>query len=145
MRHHLVVLHKRYLQRMATGRKRVECRLSSIRRIPFQAVDPGDLLWFKLPSGPICGIGVAGACHYHELSEPADLRQIIKPYRDIIQAESDFFLGAEAWSRYLSLIQLETFLAIQPMNVMKSDQRSWVVLEAGPRPMMRINSKSKSV
>lgn len=145
MRHHLVVLQRQYLQRMAVGRKRIECRLSSIRRSPFQAVNPGDLLWFKVPSGPICGIGVAGPCHYHELAAPSELQKIVEPYRGMIQADADFFNGAEVWSRYLSLIRLEAFLSIRPMIVSKSDQRSWVVLEECPRPMMRIGVNKKSI
>jgi len=143
MRHHVVVIRPPYLQLLLSGKKRVECRLSRIRRPPFQTVSPGDLLWFKRPSGPILAMARAGRCRFHTLHDPDDLARLTAPYAAAIRAEADFFDGAETWARFLSLIWIDQILGLQPMRVIKSDKRAWVVLDAPPRPGMTIGSATR--
>lgn len=45
-RYHLLVLDDEYIDKILDGRKAVDCRWSSVRRAPYEAVRPGDLLWF---------------------------------------------------------------------------------------------------
>ncbi|MBN2562739.1 MAG: ASCH domain-containing protein [Phycisphaerae bacterium] len=68
VQHHLVVLHERYLELLLSGKKRIECRFSSVKRAPFEAVANGDLLWLKVPSGPVQAIATAGDCLFRELA-----------------------------------------------------------------------------
>lgn len=137
-RHHLVVLHESYLRLMLSGRKRLECRLSSIRRPPFQGVSPGDLLWFKLPSGPIRAVACAGECLFRQIRQRSDLAEIVKQHGKEICAADGFFEGAANWARYVSLIRLDWVLGLGELRVFKSDQRAWVPLEDVPRPGMRV-------
>lgn len=137
MRHHLVVLHSGYLKLLVSGRKRIECRLSSVRRAPFRAVAPCDLLWLKVPSRPILAIASVGRCSFRELDR-GGLAGLEQEYRDEICAESGFFEEAERWARYCSLIWIRTVVAVRPLRFFKSDMRSWVVLDEVPRPGMRL-------
>jgi hypothetical protein len=140
-RHHLVVLHKRYLNALLAGVKRIECRLSAVKRSPYGAVAPGDLLWLKLPSRPVHAVARAGACRYRELHRACDLEELARRHADLIRAEPAFFAGAARWARFASLIWIETILAIRPLAVSKSDKRAWVVLDGAPRPGMRIGAE----
>lgn len=140
MRHHLVVLHEPYLRLMLAGRKRVECRLSSVRRAPFEAVKAGDLLWFKLPSGPIAALGCAGQQKFRRIAAPTDLMSLVKQHGSLICAADGFFESAMDWARYASFIWIDWVAALRPMRVVKSDQRAWVILKEPPRPGMRIES-----
>lgn len=141
-RHHLVVLRDEYLALLRSGRKQVECRLSTMRRAPFEVVAPGDLLWLKLPSRPVLAVATAGRCLFRELHRPSDLDGLVRRYGDLICAADGFFADAATWARYISLIWIETFVVMQPMPVHKSDQRAWVLLDQMPYPGMRLGRRS---
>ncbi len=138
MQHHLVIIRPRYLELLLAGKKRVECRLSKMRRAPYEAVHPGDLLWLKLPSGPVRAVAVAGHCRFDSLEAPGDLRALTDPHADLIRADPEFFRDAETWARYLSLIWIDRVMSIDPLRVNKSDPRSWVVLAGPPTPNMNV-------
>jgi len=138
MRHHLVVIKPHYLDLLLAGHKRIECRLSSVRKSPFEAVRPGDLLWLKLPSGPVTAVARAGPCRFRAITQPGELHRWLRPHRSAIRAESGFFQDAERWCRFVSLVWIKMVVKISPMPVYKSDQRSWVVLDESPRPQMRL-------
>lgn len=140
VRHHLVILHDSYLRLMLSGRKRIECRLSSIRRPPFESVAPGDLLWFKVPSGPVAAVGAAGQCRFQRLRGGSELDELLREHSNLICAADGFFKDAARWARYASLIWLDWVAAIGPMRVVKSDQRAWVPLSMPPFPGMRIDA-----
>lgn len=143
IRHHLVVLHEHYLEAMAAGRKRVECRLSSVMRPPFQAAAPGDLLWFKLPSRPIRALAVVGRCVFRKLERESDLSTLLESYASEICADDAFYDGASNWARYASLIWIESLVLLREMPICKSDQRAWVVLDRVPMPRIRIENKAR--
>jgi hypothetical protein len=138
MRHHLVVLHEHYLDLLLVGKKQIECRLSSARRPPFEAVARGDLLWLKLPSRPILGVASAGDCRFQRLGGRGDLAAVVQAHGDSICAVAGFFEEAAHWARFCSLIWIDTVVAIRPMTVHKSDMRAWVVLDQMPWPGMRV-------
>lgn len=141
MRHHLVVLRQEYLDSMLAGRKQIECRLSAIRRPPFQAVSPGDLMWLKLPSRPIHAVATADRCLFCELRTRTDLGTLLDEWSGQICAAAGFFEGASDWARYASLIWIQTVVVIRPMPIYKSDQRAWVVLDQMPFPNMRVGRR----
>ncbi len=143
-RHHLVVVHQCYLDGMLAGKKRVECRLSRLRKPPWQEVAPGDLLWLKPPSRPICALAVVGNCHYRTLDGDATLASVVAPFKQAIAVDDKFFHEAESWARFVSLIELKQVMALAPMRALKRDQRAWVVLDGPVRPGMRIESKHGS-
>jgi len=137
-RHHIVVVRPPYLEALLAGRKQVECRLSKLRRPPFESCAPGDLLWFKLPSRAICAFGVAGRCEFRRLVRGGELAAVVTLQAARICAEPGFFEDASRWARYVSLIEIRSIVRIRPMMVSKSDQRGWVVLDRLPFPGMAI-------
>ncbi len=140
MRHHLVILRGQYLDLLLAGKKQIECRLSSVRRPPYKAVGPGDLLWFKLPSGPVRAVATTGDCVFYALDGEGDLARLARHYAGRIHAAEGFFEDAAKWARFCSLIWIDTVVGIRPMTVQKSDQRAWVVLDQMPWPGMRVVS-----
>lgn len=133
MRHHLVLVRAKYLDLLMSGRKTIECRLSKFRRPPFEAVGHGDLLWFKLPSGPIRAVARTRSCEFHTLDAGDDLQSLMSKHSAGICADAEFLHGAAEWARYCSLIWIESIVGLGPMPVVKSDQRAWVVLNRAPR------------
>lgn len=133
-RHQLVVLYDEYIDKILDGRKQIECRLSSVRRAPYEIVRTGDILWFKPPSRPVRAIARAGACRFVKLDRPQDVGGIASTYSELIAAPAEFFASAASWARYVSLIWIDWVMAISPLAVAKRDPRSWVVLDGPPLP-----------
>jgi len=141
-RHHLVVIHQRYLTAMLAGEKCMECRLSRLRKPPFEEVAAGDVLWLKPPSRPICAMASVGDCQFRELYPGEVLADVVAPFVTAIAADAGFFDDAEPSARFLSLISLTKVVSLAPIAVSKRDQRAWVVLDGPVRPGMRIESSS---
>ncbi len=128
--HHLVILHKIYLDRILRGRKTLECRLSRTRRPPFGAVSPGDTLWLKQSGGPVVATAtVRRVTFIHPLQE-ADLANLRTRYADALQAHASFYTERQD-ARFATLIRLSRVRRIPPFDVQKSNRNGWVVL-AGP-------------
>lgn len=142
MTHHLVVIHAEYLDAILRKRKTIECRFSSIRRPPFEAVAPGDLLWFKLPSGPLRGVAAVQRCEFRIVSDPAVLRELARRHHAAVAAPAQFW-QADDWARYASLIWLGDVVPVTPMRVHKRSRLAWVVLDGPPRPDQRIDEGSR--
>ena len=140
MRHHLVILHAQYLARILDGRKRIECRLSAVRRAPFQTVKPGDLLWIKLPSKGVAAVAVAGRCQFREVRSQAGLARALRGHRAAIAADPGFLRDRSRGARFLTLIWIRSIVEISSFAVQKRDQRAWVTLTRPPRPGARIDS-----
>lgn len=118
---------------MLDGRKRIECRLSSLRRPVFSKTRTGDWLWFKMPSGPIAGVARVGRCQVLSIDDKADLKRIAKAHARDILAPPEFWRDAD-WVRCVALIWIEQVLRITPFAVPKSDRAAWVALEGPPIP-----------
>ncbi len=138
MRHHLVIVREPYLKLLLSGKKKIECRLSTNRQPPYMAVTPGDLLWLKLPSRAIRAVATVGEVQFRTARCGAELTRWVRRFQKHIRAEDSFFDGADDRARYASLIGIESVIAIGPMPLYKTDQRAWVVLDKSPRPRMRI-------
>jgi hypothetical protein len=138
------VLHERYFDLLRRGKKRIECRLSAIRRPPFESVGPGDHLWLKLPSRGVRGIAVVGAAISRSAGDGDGLVQWVQRYSRDIAADRPFFADAADWARFATLIWIQSLVTIQPMRVSKADQRAWVVLAHPPFPGMRIGGGSQT-
>ena len=142
MPHHLVGLRKAYFEPLMRGDKRIECRIGVTRKPPFDCVSPGDILWFKSPSGPIRALGRAGRCTFKKFASTSALTRYLKPYVRKIRAEPGFFDRLNPESKYASLIAIDCVVRMTPWVVRNRDQRGWVMLPTAPRPGERIKSKA---
>lgn len=132
MLHHLVVVKPQYLRKILEGAKTVECRLTRYRQAPFRSVAAGDQLWFKLVGGPILlTASVAKATFIHPLT-PTLIREIRCKHGRQIQAGVEFF-HAHTHARYATLVVIAGAKRIAPLEIVKRDRRSWVVLRDPPQ------------
>jgi hypothetical protein len=125
--YHLVILKKPYLDAILSGRKRIESRFTRTRRSPFLQVQPGDKLFLKESSGPVCGVATAVAVKNFENLTPKQIIQLKEQYNHHIRA------GDEYWQSKMNcvfgfLVWLQDVRAIQPVRIHKKDWRAWVVL-----------------
>jgi len=124
---HLVILKKPYLDAILEGRKQIESRFTKTRRYAFGRVLPGDRLFLKESSGPVCAIAtVTGVKNFENLT-PEKILELKKRYNNDI-AGSDQYWQSKMDSKFALLVWLKDARAIEPVRIHKKDWRAWVVL-----------------
>lgn len=124
---HLVILKKPYLEAILSGRKRIESRFTKTKRSAFGRVLPGDRLFLKLSSGPVCAAATVAAVKYFEDLTPKRMAEIRRRYNDDIEG-SDHYWRSKANCRFGLLVWLRDIEPIEPVRINKRDWRAWVVL-----------------
>jgi len=130
MNSHLVILKKRYLDLVLSGRKTIELRLTRRRCPPFGRIEPADRLFLKASAGPVSGLAtVAGVTQYENLT-PEGIAEIKRLYHGQIGGD-DAVWESMMDRTYGLLIALANVRRIDPIHIAKKDWRAWVVLEPG--------------
>ena len=125
--YHLVILKKPYLEAILAGRKRVESRFTKTRRYAFGRVLPGDKLFFKISSGPVCAVATIAAVKNFENLTPRQIAEIKQQYNHYIMG-SDAYWRSRTNCKFGFLVWLKDVRAIEPVRIHKKDWRGWVVL-----------------
>jgi len=127
--YHLVILKKPYLDAILAGQKRIESRFTRVRREPFGQVAPGDKLFLKESSGPVCAVAAVAAVKNFQNLTPEKIMEIKQRYNHYIRG-SDKYWQSKANCRFGFLVQLKDVEQIEPVRIHKNDWRAWVVLTA---------------
>jgi len=124
---HLVILKKPYLDAILAGQKTIESRFMKNKCSPFGRVKPGDNLFLKISSGPVCAKAVAGRVRNFEDLTSEEVAQIKDKYNCQILGTSEYWLS-RADCKVGLLVWLENVRPIKPIQISKTDWRGWVVL-----------------
>lgn len=125
--YHLVILKERYLEAILAGRKRIESRFTRTRRSPFGQVLPGDKLFFKVSSGPVCAVANVAAVKNFENLAPKQIAKLKQQYNHYIGG-SDEYWQSKAGCRFGFLVWLGDVKPIEPVQIRKKDWRAWIIL-----------------
>jgi ASC-1-like (ASCH) protein len=125
--YHLVILKRTYLNAILTGRKRIESRFTKTKRPAFGRVLPGDKLFLKVSSGPVCATATVKAVKYFQDLTPRQIAEITEQYNNDIGG-SDQYWRSKANCRFGFLVWLGDVQEIKPVRINKKDWRAWVVL-----------------
>ena len=124
---HLVILKKTYLDAILTSRKKIESRFTRTKRYAFGRVRPGDKLFLKLSSGPVCATAVVAAVKNFDNLTPKQITEIKQRYNHYIIG-SDKYWRSKSNCRFGFLVWLKDIKPIEPVRIHKKDWRAWVVL-----------------
>jgi len=124
---HLVIVKKHYLEAILGGRKQIESRFSKAKRPYFGHILPGDKLFLKLSSGPVCATASAAAVKKFENLTPEQIIGLKRQYNDHISG-SEAYWRSKQDCRFGLLVWLESVRRIEPVRINKRDWRAWVVL-----------------
>ena len=127
MNYHLVILKKPYLDAILDGRKPVESRLWKTRRYAFGRILPGDRLFLKQSSGPVCGMATVDAVKSFENLTPEQIIAIKQQYNHLVGG-SDEHWQQRSDCKFGVLVWLKDVKTIEPVQINKKDWRAWVVL-----------------
>ena len=125
--YHLVILKKPYLQAILDGRKPVESRFWKTRRYAFGRVLPGDILFLKQSSGPVCGVATVEAVKNFENLTPEKITAIKRRYNHLVGGNDEHW-QQRADCKFGLLVWLKDVRVIEPVRIKKKDWRAWVVL-----------------
>ena len=125
--YHLVILKKPYLDAILGGRKRIESRFIKTRRYAFGRVLPGDKLFLKVSSGPVCATATAATVKNFENLTPKQIIEIKQRYNDYIGG-SDEYWQSRMNCKFGFLVWLKDVKPLEPVRIHKKDWRAWVIL-----------------
>lgn len=125
--YHLVILKRPYLEAILAGRKQIESRFMNTKRNHFGQVTPGDKLFLKLSSGPVCATATAAAVKTIENLTPEQIFELKEQYNHLIGG-SDEYWRSRANCKFGFLVWLKDVQPIEPVRIGKKDWRGWVVL-----------------
>jgi ASC-1-like (ASCH) protein len=125
--YHLVILKKPYLDAILSGRKQIESRFTKTRRPAFGRIFPGDKLFLKLSSGPVCGMATVEAVKNFENLTPEQIIAIKQQYNHLVGGADEHW-QSKTDCKFGFLVWLKDVRAIEPVRIHKKDWRAWVVL-----------------
>ncbi len=140
---HVAVLVQQYLDLVLDGSKTIECRLTKQARAPFEAIEPGERIYFKRSAGPYAATAVCDHAIFESGLTPDRIEQLKRDYNHQIRGEDDYW-DWKRDSRHASLIWLrdveptDTGPAIRPLQGV-----AWLTLEEEPA-WRRINAHEQS-
>jgi ASC-1-like (ASCH) protein len=124
---HLVILKKQCLDDILSGKKIIESRLWQIKKASLGLIKPGDKLFLKQSSGPVCATAQILEVKFYYNLTPRQILEIKKEYNDRIMGSNEYW-QSKADCKYAVLIWLCNIKPIKPVMINKKDWRAWVVL-----------------
>ena len=125
--YHLAILRQPYVDMILDGRKVVESRLTKTRCAPFGNIHPGDTVFLKISSGPVCATAkVIKVKDFTQLT-PSKILKLKDNYNHLIKGADEYW-QSKADCEFGILIWLADIKPIEPVRIDKKDWRAWVVL-----------------
>jgi len=125
--YHLVILKKPYLDAILQGRKKIESRFTRAKGHGFGRVFPGDKLFLKLSSGPVCATATVAAVKNLQNLTPEQILEIKNRYNQHIAGDEKYW-HSKMDCRFGFLVWLKDVETTKPVWINKKDWRAWVVL-----------------
>lgn len=126
---HVAVLLKPYLDLILQGKKTVECRLTKDARDPFENIEAGERIYFKLSAGPFAATAIADHVMFESNLSPRRINEIRRDYNDLICGDMTYW----NWKRdanYCTLIWLKDVAPIDNGPKIRPLQGvAWLTLE----------------
>jgi len=128
-RRHLAIFLKGVAEKILSGQKSVEIRLSQNRIAPYLAVQKDDVIFLKNSGGKIIGQATVDNCLYFEMLNPSSLQQLENHYQKVAAMDKSFW-AKHRNARFATVISLKKPIKfLMPVVFKKNDRRPWVVME----------------
>ena len=137
---HIAVFDKETIQKIFTGRKTLEIRLSQKKVVPFEKVSAGDDVFIKESGGPVRGKFRAGKVEFFRNFDKKGLLRLKSTFGDKLAVDSGFW-QKRMKSRFATLISIKSTEKFpRGLKMSKSDRRPWVILgkKSDPETQMQL-------
>jgi len=109
---HVAVLLPQYLDMILAGTKTVECRLTKQARDPYERIEPGERIYFKLSAGEFAATAIADHVMFESGLTPARVKELKRDYNSLIGGEDAFW----SWKRDSNYVTLVWLREVQPID-----------------------------
>lgn len=128
-RRHLAIFLKGVAEKVLSGQKSVEIRLSQNQIAPYLEVQKKDEILLKISGGKIIGKAIVDNCLYYEILNPTTIDKLRENYQDEAAMDENFW-DAHRNARFATVIFLKKPTKfLMPVVFKKRDRRPWVVME----------------
>lgn len=109
---HVAILKPEYIEPILTGAKRIESRLTKTARPPFDSIEVGDRIYFKVSAGPFRATAVADHVIFIRNLTPPRVRKLKSDYNHAIGG-SDEYWQSKRNAHFATLVWLKR---VQPIR-----------------------------
>ena len=128
MARHLAIFKAEDVEKIFSGKRKIEGRFSQIKIPPFAKVSAGDIVLIKLAGEKIVGQFLVDRVIYFDHPTKEEIEAIKRRYVKSISLSKTFWLDRERVS-YVTLMFIKSVSKfIVPPQIPKKDLRPWVVL-----------------
>ena len=131
--YHLAIIAQPYLNFILDGTKRIESRFSKVKSAPFGKIKTGDIVYMKIPSGPVLGqFTVAKVETFENLQEQQKIEIYEKHFNSIFVVDWLASSMPDKWvqSKHATLIHIRDVKRYpSAIYIPKKDRRPWVVMD----------------
>ena len=140
---HLAILLEPYLQYILDGTKTVESRFSRKRIVPYNMVEPGDVVLLKkVASQSISGVCVVREVWFYQLN-PDSWSEIRDGFSKALRAEDPAFWNLRKAAQFATLMRIAEVQPLPSIEVSKRDRRGWVILRARRQSQLNFDEGTK--
>lgn len=127
-RRHLAVFVGGSPEKILSGKKQVDVRLSQSRIPPYLAVQKEDEILLKISGGKIIGKASVDNCLFYDNLTPAKVKEIQNNYNSMAMADEKFW-DSKKNAKFASVIFLKNpHKFLTPVSYQKNDRRAWVII-----------------
>jgi len=124
---HIAIFREPYLDRIMTGTKTIESRLTRNKIAPFARISAGDVVFLKKAAGPVKGIGIVSLVESFSRLNCHELIKILNKRQEGLALEDDFRQAKRA-ANYATFVYFDCVTVIKPFQLLKTSREAWVVL-----------------
>lgn len=128
-RRHLAIFLRGVAEKILSGEKIVEVRLSQNRILPYNSVSKDDIIFLKNSGGKIIGRVVVDNCLYYDNINKVIFEKIKNQYQEAAKIDESFWTLRKK-AKFATIIFLKNpkkFLT--EVIYKKKDRRAWVIIE----------------
>lgn len=129
-RRHAAIVDDRHIDLLRRGVKTIETRLYRHRRLPYNRIRAGDVVFFKPAGGEVFGSADVVRIRQYDNLTPEDVRRIRRRYNHAVCAEPEYW-AERLEARFAVLIWLNGFRKTRRApNVPRQYGSGWLILRS---------------
>ena len=128
MTKHIVILKKKYYDKVLSGEKSIESRWSYNKSLPYQKVNVGDELLIKQTGKDVTLIANVSKVEFYELT-PEIVEQLRVRYGKQIGTDKIEDWAGTMNKKFCSLVWFDNIKQVKPLKVKRSNGAGWLIVK----------------